>query len=430
MLQKLAQALNDGDRASAGAILAQLRQQSPGDPNVRLFGAILDRQLGHLDASHAVLSQLLAQAPQHPTIRFQLANTLKEMQRLDEAAMLYRDLVSEQPEHADAAFNLGNCLLATQPELAGFWFLHASRHDPLLAEAHQATIECAAKLARSGPPSGYEAAVPTAVDEFISVICCSIDPAKLARLRANLDSVLANCRWELIHIDDARSLCEGYNRGLRAARGELIVLCHDDIIIHATDFASRLAHHLREFDLIGVAGTTRCCGPAAYWAGPPHIHGWVTYRKEQLWMPSLSSAHGPIVDQAQALDGLFLAARRNVFERLDFDEATFDRFHLYDIDFSWRAYQAGWRLGICQDLLIEHASIGDFSDDWPQQAQRFQRKFPNMPQVAASSREAIFMAEADSEDQVRATYAWLTHWLAALNESNGSPLATTRSRDP
>ncbi len=45
----------------------------------------------------------------------------------------------------------------------------------------------------------------------------------------------------------------------------------------------------------------------------------------------------------QALDGVFMAMRRKVATSIPFDEALFDHFHLYDLDFSFRAYRQDLR---------------------------------------------------------------------------------------
>jgi len=58
----------------------------------------------------------------------------------------------------------------------------------------------------------------------------------------------------------------------------------------------------------------------------------------------------------QALDGLLLATRRETALRLGFDEATFDGWHLYDLDFSLRAAQAGLDCATCNDILVVHGS--------------------------------------------------------------------------
>jgi hypothetical protein len=55
-------------------------------------------------------------------------------------------------------------------------------------------------------------------------------------------------------------------------------MCHDDIDLVAPDAAERLARHLTAHDLVGVAGTTLVTGPAVFWSGHPHIHGWMAHR--------------------------------------------------------------------------------------------------------------------------------------------------------
>jgi len=97
----------------------------------------------------------------------------------------------------------------------------------------------------------HGAAVP------VSVVICSIDAAKFARVSDNYRALYGAREVEIIGIHDARSLAEGYNRGIARARGEHLVLSHDDIEILTPDFADRLDRHLAQFDLIGVAGTTR-----------------------------------------------------------------------------------------------------------------------------------------------------------------------------
>jgi len=84
---------------------------------------------------------------------------------------------------------------------------------------------------------------------------------------------------------------------------------------------------------------------------------------------------GPLVVSAiQALDGVFMAMRRNVAVSIPFDEALFDHFHLYDLDFSFRAYQAGFALAVCRDILVLHQSMGKFDAVWEKYRRRFEEK--------------------------------------------------------
>ena len=76
----------------------------------------------------------------------------------------------------------------------------------------------------------------------------------------------------------------------------------------------------------------------------------------------------------EALDGMFFAARSEVLERVRFDEAAFDGFHGYDLDFTFRAHQAGFRVGTCAAIALIHASAGGFGPDWARYAERFAAK--------------------------------------------------------
>src|SRR5688572_18782910 len=160
-----------------------------------------------------------------------------------------------------------------------------------------------------------------------SFIICSIDAAKFEAVTRAIGQRMAGEPHEIIGIHDARGICEGYNRGAARAVGERLVFCHDDIDLLGDDFSRRLAAGLAAYDLIGVAGTDKLVAASWLSAGPPHIFGQVAhvltdpgggYMIDQYGIPRR------VIDRGiQALDGLFLAARRAVWERLRFDEETF-----------------------------------------------------------------------------------------------------------
>jgi len=303
---------------------------------------------------------------------------------------------------------------------AGHWqdsgrgFAAAWRSAPDQPRSAQGMLECALHLARSGiaAPAIDLRWAPRAAGR-ISIIVCSIDPRRLARLKVDLDRLLPLEDWELIHVPDARSLCEGYTRGLSRASGELIVFCHDDIGIACEDFADRLRRHLAQYDLIGVAGADYVNGPAWHWAGPPHTASWVSLpRPDGALVCGLLGAHGALLRNAQVLDGVFLAGRRAVFEQIPFDADTFDGFHCYDLDLSYRAYRAGLRCAVTLDLLIWHQSGGNFGESWRQYVDRLIAKFPELTPrgPAAPYRTGAIVVESALVPPV---YGWIAHWLSA-----------------
>jgi GT2 family glycosyltransferase len=211
---------------------------------------------------------------------------------------------------------------------------------------------------------------------MISVVICSIDPVKFAAVSRQYAQVFGAGPFEIIHIPDARSLAEGYNRGVARSRGDVIVFSHDDIEILTPDLRGRLLGHLEFADLLGVAGTTRLRDARWVGAAPPYVYGQIAEvnPERKCFDVSLWGVPGRRVDGIQAMDGVFLCAKRAVVDAVPFDAETFDGFHCYDIDFTFRAHLAGKRLAVCNDIHLIHASAGSFDDRWAEAARRLHAK--------------------------------------------------------
>ena len=55
---------------------------------------------------------------------------------------------------------------------------------------------------------------------MLSFVVCSVEPEKFAALEASLAACAEPGAYEVVGIHDARSLCEGWRRGLERAAGE------------------------------------------------------------------------------------------------------------------------------------------------------------------------------------------------------------------
>ncbi|MCC6560051.1 MAG: hypothetical protein IT478_01730 [Xanthomonadales bacterium] len=209
----------------------------------------------------------------------------------------------------------------------------------------------------------------------LSFVCCSIQTALEARFRAEVTRAFS--AWpqtEVCVLNDARSLAEAYNRGAAMTHGEWLVFCHDDIRFLRADFAARLALALQRFDVCGPAGATHLVGPAVLWGGPANGLAHVTYPLPDGRYAATLCGIGPVHARAEALDGVFIAVKRRVWEQVRFDADRFDAFHLYDIDFSYSCHRRGHVVGIAQDLHLLHDSDGSFDERWSIFADRFVRK--------------------------------------------------------
>ncbi|MEO5376817.1 MAG: tetratricopeptide repeat protein [Magnetococcus sp. DMHC-6] len=238
-------------------------------------------------------------------------------------------------------------------------------------------------------PSSGESEIEALVK--ISIIVCSIHVDRLERFKKSVAFCLAPEWVEWIVISDAKSLAEGYNRGIRASRGEILLLCHEDIEFICADFMEKLERGLARFDMVGVAGASEVVGPGPWWRiGSPYIHSVVIYpaivyadmnrlslqetEKNRYFLIYCGDPHQEMV-RVKVLDGLFLAGRRSMFQTLAFDEIRFDGFHFYDLDISLAAHLAGYKVGVCKDIFLIHHSAGSISREWHLYREKFIEKY-------------------------------------------------------
>jgi hypothetical protein len=225
------------------------------------------------------------------------------------------------------------------------------------------------------------------VAEF-SIIVAGRDVRRRTAITEHLRARFSNCRYEVLYVDDPTSLAAAYNAAIAQAMGEHILLMHDDAEILSADAPERIREHLHTYDLIGVAGTTRLVSGVWSHSGQPHIFGQVANPAaapvKEGYTLCVFGGISAIAGGIQAIDGVFMAGRRETFEKIPFDAETFDGFHLYDTDFSFRAYQAGLKLGVANDVHLFHGSVGTYDGVWREYHERFLQKFagqlPAVPQ--------------------------------------------------
>jgi hypothetical protein len=251
----------------------------------------------------------------------------------------------------------------------------------------------------------------------LSVVIVSRDDQRFGEVSAQYESTFAGWPHERVRVRDATSMYDGYARGYAQCSGELVVFSHDDIRFCVPDFAARLVETMAEADVAGVAGTTKVSGPAVLWSGHPHVHGAITHKAptDVSYELALISMQGPRIRNAQALDGVFIAARREWVDRVGFDTRRIPGFHLYDLDFSYRAYRAGARLTIACDLGLVHRSRGNFDAEWNSARAAFAAKFPELSAEPGKYRHWYQVALPD-EASLRSYYAKLfAAWTLELS---------------
>ena len=339
--------------------------------HVERYNATVDRgmaaaRIGALDEAEQSLAQALADVEDDPDLLNAMAMIAFRREHFDLARSLAERAVRGRDSDARLWLNVGLACAAAGAKADA---RAAFERVLALAPGHDGARAQLAKLDAPTPARRTASSV--------SVVICSIDAAKFAQASASYERALAGVDHEIIGIHDARSLAEGYNRGIERARGDTLVFSHDDVELLSPDFGERVRAHLERFDVVGIAGTTRLVGGAWHFAGFPYGHMlYVAPHPETGKLVLIVGGGGDLVVQgAQALDGVFLGVRAEIARALRFDAATFDDFHLYDLDFTFRAHLAGHRLAVCRDLVLVHYSQGNYGPRWDEHRQRFERKF-------------------------------------------------------
>lgn len=255
-----------------------------------------------------------------------------------------------------------------------------------------------------------------------SIIVNSIDAQKLERLERNLVHVLRDAEWELVHIPDAKSMCDGYNRGLIQAHGEHLIFCHDDIEFLADSIHSQLDYAFQYSDLFGILGSRVMCSANWMRSCQPHTLGYIVQLSESGHQKIvLCGLEDTLMFGAQALDGVMIGCHRRVAEQLQWDEQTFDGWHGYDVDFSYRAFQAGFNIAVVGFLPLIHYSTATFqSADFEKYEAAFGLKFPNINAGRIPGKDSAHLVFGEFDPNDGSLMRWLTNNFHSMIQQTGN----------
>jgi GT2 family glycosyltransferase len=204
-------------------------------------------------------------------------------------------------------------------------------------------------------------------DYCISIIVNSCDDKRYDLFLTRFLKKINIANVDVIRIADAVSMSEGYNRGAKMAKGSWYIFCHDDIALVNGGIKRKLKRMIKCADVFGVCGTKRIISGNWYDGGIPYNAGSVVVpnhsRKWKYRLEIFGISYKKTIRDIQALDGLFIVCSKKVFDSINgFDEISYKDFHTYDIDFTFRAYLAGYRCAVINDLLLQHDSdVSTFS---------------------------------------------------------------------
>ena len=194
---------------------------------------------------------------------------------------------------------------------------------------------------------------------MISIIISSYQDDFYAFLEKNITETIG-ISYEIIKIHNPGliGICEAYNNGASRAKYDNLLFIHEDILFLNHNWGELLVNHLnrKSTGVIGLAGSNYVPVAPCAWSlsDSKYTFGNVN-NKERL-----RGEKQKIVRSAQrvfGLDGVFLAARKPVYNEFRFDE-DIKGFHGYDTDFSLRV-ATKYNNYVIWDVFIKHFSKGN-----------------------------------------------------------------------
>lgn len=196
---------------------------------------------------------------------------------------------------------------------------------------------------------------------MISAIICSRSKDIASDQRSNIEETVG-ADVEIVVIDNSantETIFSAYNKGVKSAKGDLLCFVHDDVMFRTNGWGRLIETHFladEKLGMIGFAGAHFLPDVSMYWDESPFIseHNLTTRNRQTEQCFSLEHFGENALSEVAAIDGMCFFVRRSLFDSIAFDEATFNGFHLYDMDISMQVRRTGFKVCVCKDVLVEH----------------------------------------------------------------------------
>lgn len=217
---------------------------------------------------------------------------------------------------------------------------------------------------------------------MISCIICSRLPDVSERLKQNIADTIGS-QYELIIIDNSHnvySIFSAYNEGVKRAKGDVLCFMHEDILYHSKGWGIGVYERFadKSVGMVGVLGTQFMPNtPSAWWWTGCRV-GYVLQSKNDILGANETYVNGDPVNtdvDAVIVDGLWFCIRKELFDKIKFDEELFHSFHCYDHDICMQVISQNKRILITHDIVIEHASLGKVGKEFMSQIHIFYNKW-------------------------------------------------------
>ncbi len=248
---------------------------------------------------------------------------------------------------------------------------------------------------------------------MISCIICSANKELLNKVNENIAHTIG-LPFEIISIDNSDgklNICEAYNKGASLAKFDVYCFVHEDVLFETNNWGKVLTDHFTKLinvGIIGVAGSAyKSLAPSGWWTpGDKYL----SYNFRQSYRHSktetgLRMKNNDAVQPVICVDGVFLAIKKEVFEKYRFDNSL-PFFHGYDLDLSL-AVSTGFQNYFIPDILLHHLSEGSIDNVWMENMFLLFKKWkPRLP-----------MSITGSEDKILESQIWQVYCRLVLSST-------------
>jgi GT2 family glycosyltransferase/predicted SAM-dependent methyltransferase len=138
------------------------------------------------------------------------------------------------------------------------------------------------------------------------------------------------------------------NQGIRAAKGDVIVLLNNDVIV-SPGWANRMIRHLDTYSIVGPM-TNYCAGLQQGLILPVYDDDKGMFIEAEKW----GREHSGESMEVNFIIGFLMVFKKSLFDEIgEFDESLWPCSG-EEIDFCLRARKAGHRVGIARDAYVHH----------------------------------------------------------------------------
>ncbi len=235
---------------------------------------------------------------------------------------------------------------------------------------------------------------------MLSLVICSKFPETSPALLKNIAATVG-CEYEVVHIDNSQgrySIFQAYNEGVRLSRGENLCFMHEDLHFHSDNWGCKVENYLKnpQVGLLGVAGVSAVpvAGDArmgGYFRGCNWDRYYTLEKHPRFATDRKKITPSGILCEVAVVDGLWFCMPKRIFDRVRFDEDTYGGFHLYDFDISMQVQMTGKKVMLCDDIIVEHDSVGIFSRSFADNlgifSEKWKSQLPLVRNIELTARE-------------------------------------------